>query len=65
MSKNKTHNKCRHFDDKECPHRYDETMKLATLDMPDYYSGVFANLSFPSDAQINEICIKCDSYTQK
>ncbi len=65
MTEKQTHDKCKSFSYKKCPHRSDEIMKKATQDMPQYYGGDPVTMVFPTDEEINEICDKCDMFIQK
>jgi len=62
-----TYDKCKYFGSKKyCPHINDEIMKRATQDLPKYHGGKPTNMLHPpTDEEINEICGKCDEFTQK
>lgn len=66
MTPKKTHDKCKHFSYKKCPHINDEIMKLATQDIPETKTGSPTLLkNFPSDEEVDKICSECDSFVQK
>jgi hypothetical protein len=65
MAQRKTHKNCRLFSYESCAHKNHEVMKKATQDIPQYYGGNYAILSFPQDEEIDAICANCDKFTQK
>ena len=65
VSQIKTHDKCKYFSYKKCPHKDDEIMKQATQDFPEYLGGEPTTTSFPTNKEIDEICDKCDMFAQK
>jgi hypothetical protein len=40
-------------------------MKKATQDIPEYQGGNYQILSHPTPDEINNICTRCDKFTQK
>jgi len=65
MSQLKTHDKCKYFSYKKCPYINDDIMKQATQDTPKYHGGKPIITSFPTNKEIDDICDKCDMFTQK
>jgi hypothetical protein len=67
MSEEQTYDKCKWFGSKKyCPHINDEIMSRATQEIPRSYNGKPRIMQhFPADEEINEICGKCDKFTQK
>ena len=66
MSQFKTHDKCKYFSYKKCPYINDDIMKQATQNIPKYYGGKPITISVPTNKEeIDEICGKCDMFTQK
>ena len=65
MSQVKTYKNCKHFGYQSCPHKNEDIMKKATQDIPEYYGGNYQILSYPTPEEINNICNKCDKFTQK
>ncbi len=65
MPQSKTHDNCKYFGYEKCPHINDNVMKQATQDTPEYHGGKPITLSFPTNEEIDEICDKCDMFTQK
>ncbi len=65
MVRLKTHDKCKYFGLKKCPYINDEIMKQATQDLPEYYGGKPMIISFPTNEEIDRICMKCNMFTQK
>lgn len=64
MIPKKTHDKCKHFGYKKCPHINDEIMKLATPDPHEVTIGspIYWH-NFPSHEEVDKICSECDSFT--
>ena len=65
MSQLKTHDKCKYFSYKKCPHINDNIMKQATQNIQEYHGGKLTTISFPTNKEIDDICDKCDMFTQK
>jgi len=66
MAQEKTHDKCKNFSYKKCPHINDEIMKLATQDTPETKTGSPTRLKLPpTNEEINKICSACDSFALK
>jgi hypothetical protein len=40
-------------------------MKKATQDIPEYHGGNFQTVFFPSQEEIEAICLACDNFIQK
>ena len=63
---NQTHDKCKYYGRKKCPHIEDDIMKRANQETPRYYGGEIQQmLPFPTDAEINKICGDCHIFIQK
>jgi len=66
VSQIQTHDKCKSFSYKKCPHANDEIMQRATQETPQYYGGEPEQmLPFPTDDEINKICSQCDAFNPK
>lgn len=65
MAAQKKHSNCKHFGYGTCPQKDNEIMKKATQDIPQYYGGKIPTLSFPDAEEIDAICSKCDSFTER
>jgi len=65
MSKLRTHDACKYFGYKKCPHLKDEIMKQATQNLPEYHGGKPVIMSFPTGEEIDEICCNCGTFSKK
>lgn len=63
MSQLITHNKCKYYGYKKCPHINNDIMRQATQDTPEYCGGKPIIVSFPTNKEIDEICGKCGMFT--
>jgi hypothetical protein len=60
-----THDKCKHYSYKKCPHIKDDIMIRANQETPNYYGKVQPILLPPTDEEINKLCGNCPAFTQK
>ena len=65
MSQSRTHDRCKYFGYKKCPHRNDEIMKKATQTLPEYHGGKPQILSFPPHEEIDKLCFDCEVFNSK
>ncbi len=61
-----THDECKYYGYKKCPHIEDDIMRRANQETPSYYGGNPQQmLPFPTDEEIDKICGSCPAFTQK
>jgi hypothetical protein len=61
-----THDKCKYYSYKKCPHIEDDIMIRANQETPNYYGGEIQQMfSFPTEEEINKLCGNCPAFTQK
>lgn len=59
------HQQCKFYGYQTCTHKDNEIMKKATQDIPKYHGGNYQIVSFPSQEEIDAICLACDKFIQK
>ena len=62
---NQTHDKCKCFGFKKCPHIKDDVMKRANQETQRFNGRDIPNANFPTDEEINKLCEKCQTFTHK
>ena len=62
----KTHDNCKHYGYKKCPHSKDDVMRRANQETPSYYGGKPTQLlELPTNEEKDAICSNCSSFFRK
>lgn len=60
-----THDKCKHFGHRQCPHIKDDIMVRANHETQPYYGKAQLMPQQPTDEEINQLCGECPAFTLK